>query len=58
MVPASQDPNSVFPNLINESVFLVYSTRPTALHFMLEQLGFADSCKRIALDVLDQLNNS
>ena len=58
MIAAGKDSDFVIEDLINNSMFLVDSSRPAALQFMFERLRFADSFEGITLDIFDEIDDA
>lgn len=57
MITAGENSNSVWQNLVNQSVFLVNTARPTSREFVFEGFGLPESRKRVALRIADQPND-
>jgi hypothetical protein len=58
MEPAGENLDLVFPYLIDESMFLIDASRPTAGQFVFQGLGLAEAGIRITLDFADQPHDS
>ena len=58
MKSASENSDLILCDLIDEPVFLIYSTRPTTFQYMLQRFGLADSSKGIALNIFYEINNA
>jgi len=56
MISASENPDLIFGNLINEPMFLIYSARPATFEFMFEGLWFANPLDWIVHYFLYQIN--
>jgi hypothetical protein len=56
--PAGENPDLVFPHLIDEPVFLIDASRPTTGQFALQGLGLAQTGKRITLNFTNQFHDS
>jgi hypothetical protein len=52
VISAGEDSELVLRDLVNESVFLTYSTRPATLEFMLERFRLPNSPERISVSFL------
>lgn len=57
MVTTSKDSDLVGCDLIDDPMLLVDPTRPAAGQFVFQRFGFADTGKRFALDLSDQVDD-
>jgi hypothetical protein len=58
MVTTSEITNFVLLDLIYQPVLFIDAAGPATGQNMLERFGFAGACKRITLNILDQLDNA
>src|SRR5712692_114687 len=58
VITALENSNLVLLNLVDEAMFLIDASGPTATEFVLQRLRFSDARIRFALYIPDQTNNA
>lgn len=58
MIPAREDSDLLFCNLIDESMFLIDSSGPATFQLILQGLWLSNSLERVTLHVLYQINDT
>ena len=58
MIATGQYANAIFCNLVNQTMLLIDSLRPTTRQFVLQWFGFAFTAERFPLGFLNQFQNA